>query len=113
LQVGTVLDNVTLLSDQAGLHLRNLTFDLVDFRFDARERQGRFRFGGGDSARLRLNIDGRYALQGDQARVVTRLELGLFGKSLQLELPEVDFAPTIWNGETGVAVTMPILHGRF
>jgi hypothetical protein len=79
---------------------------------DLRNRRGRLRLGGGDERRLMFHIEWNVGLEGDAARVQSRIDLALFGKGLTLTPPDVRIRPR-FDGGGGVDVTVPFLEGRF
>jgi len=107
------LKNLTLMSDEMSVHLRSLTLDMVDMRFDAIARHGRFRLGGGDASKLRLEVSGNFEILRDRARIRAAVHLGLLGGELNLGLPIIDLQPASAVNELGVQLTTPLILGRF
>jgi hypothetical protein len=107
-----VTRNLTLLGDELGFHLSTLTADLVRFRFDFEKKYGRFKVGGGGDSFL-FQLDGDVEVHGSVARIRSRLDLGLGGERLSLDLPEMDLATQTVAGERAVELRLPIFEGRF
>lgn len=104
--------NLTLLGDELGLHVSALTADLVRFRFDFARKFGQFRIGGGTDSFL-FRVDGDVEVHGSVARVRSRLDLGLGGERVTLDLPEVDLATQSVAGERAYELRLPVFEGRF
>jgi hypothetical protein len=51
-------------------------------------------------------------LEGDVARVQSRIDMALFGRGLILTPPDIRIRPR-FDGGGGVDVTVPFLEGRF
>ena len=106
-------ERLTLYSGELGQHLNALSFNLVDFDFNAHTRRAKLRLGGELGTQLSLRIDGDVRFQHGLARVATRVELGVVGRQFRLELPDFEMVPRTWAGERWVEVRLPLLEGRF
>jgi hypothetical protein len=105
--------NFTLLSNEMGLHLRNLSGEVIDMKFDLGGRRAKINLGGGDGGHLRLRLHSSVIMHGKIARIATKVDLALFGKPLQLELPEFEIVPQTLDGRSWVELRVPIVEGRF
>jgi hypothetical protein len=110
---GRVVDNLTVLGDELGLHLSALTADLVRFDFDFAQKHGRFKLGGGTGETLLLRVDGDVQVQGSVARIKSRVDLGLAGEQLSFQLPDLDLATQSVQGERAVELRLPLVEGKF
>ncbi len=108
-----VLDELSFLGNELGTHLDTLTLELLALRFDGRRRRMHVGVGTGDSRYLSLRISGDLHFTSGMAKVTTQVQLGLAGRTLSLELPEVEVEPTSFRGERGVMLRLPILQGTF
>ena len=108
-----VKENLTLYSNELGTHLSNLSFNLVNLRFDAHTQRARLRLGGDFGKQLSLRIDGDVRFTGGMARVKTRVALGFVGRQLAFELPDFEMVPRSFGGERWVEVRLPVVEGKF
>lgn len=106
-------DRLTLLGNTLGQHLDALSNELVSLRFDGRRRRAFVRLGGGDAQYLTLRLASDVHFTEGLARFTTRLDLGLAGHQLQLELPEIELTPTEYRGDRGVVVRLPLFRRSF
>lgn len=108
-----VIDTLDQAAGDLQVGLRAATLDLLDVRFDVRQRHALLRLGGeiGDSFALRL--DGKVVWRDGGARIATRLELGVAGERMSLRIPDFYLAPCNVNGQSGVEVRVPVLEGKF
>lgn len=103
---------MTLWTNELGSHLNLLTGDIVDMRFDVRQRRGWLRVGT-LSSRGGFVMSGRIKVNGTVARIRPRLTLALRSSSLELELPPIEIATQNVQGERSVELRVPIFEGRF
>jgi hypothetical protein len=108
-----VKGNLTLMTGQLGLHVSNLTADLVRFNFDFARKFGQFKVGGGASDSFLFRIDGDVEVHGSVARITSRLDLGIGGERLTIDLPDMDLATQTVAGERAVELRLPVFEGRF
>jgi hypothetical protein len=108
-----IKEHLTLYSNELGAHLANMSFNLVNLRFDAHTQRARLRLGGEMGKQLSLRIDGDVHFQAGMARVKTRVALGFVGHQLAFELPDFEMVPRSFAGERWVEVRLPLLEGRF
>ncbi|HTM22858.1 MAG TPA: hypothetical protein VL172_20185 [Kofleriaceae bacterium] len=106
-------EHLTLYGNELGAHLSTLSFNLVNFKFDGFDQRARLRLGGQLGSQLSLRIDGDVHFQHGLARVKTRVELGIVGRQLKLELPDFEMVPRSFGGERWVEVRLPLLEGTF
>jgi hypothetical protein len=101
------------LGAQLGQHLNALSFDLIDLRVEAGRRCAKVRLGGAGPA-LSLRLRGEVSLEdGGYARVRTRLDLGVGGRTLGVRLPTLDLVPQSFGDRSYLVLRLPILEGKF
>lgn len=109
-----IVDELTDLGNQLGYHLDVLSMDLLALRVDGRRRRVHLGVGAGESGgTLAFRLGSDFHFIDGVAKVTTRIDLCIAGRDLNLELPEVELAPTSYRGERGVEVRLPILQQRF
>jgi hypothetical protein len=86
---------------------------MIGMRVDSARRRAWIHVGGGNDRYLTLRIHGNLHFTDGVARVTTRLDFTVRGKRLELEMPEVDVAPTSYRGERGVEVRLPLFRRRW
>ncbi len=105
--------NLTLLGDELGQHINALSFELVDMRFDAKERKARLKLSAGDDEHLSLRVDSRILFRSGYARVHAKIDLHIVGQDLSFELPDFEMVPRSYHGERYVEVRLPLIERRF
>ena len=106
-------EKMTIFSDEVGLRLSEVTVNLMDLRYDAFTNQAKFHLGGGDPERFALRLDSDVQFSGGSARVQSRLQLGVAGHSLDVEVPDFEVVPRSEKGERFVEVRVPLIYTRF
>ena len=107
-----VTKNLTLMSNEMGLHVKNLTGEMIDMSFDVQARKARVKLNAG-SGDLALNVDSKLVMRGKVARVSTTLDLTFLGDNLTLDLPDFEMVPQSWQGQQWVEFRLPIIEGAF
>jgi len=106
-------ENLSLLGNELGEHLNALSFDVVQMRFDVRERKARLKLAAGDDEHLSLKVDSKIRFRSGYARIHARIDLHIVGQHLSLELPEFEMVPRSYQGEHYVEVRLPLFERRF
>ena len=83
------------------------------FDMDIRRRRASINVGIGDENAFALHLDARLRLVGGAPRLRARLDLGLAGHRLTLQLPDVQIRPRWYQGEMYMEYSVPLLEGRF
>jgi hypothetical protein len=107
-----IADKLTQLGDTVDDHVGPLTLHVLDLRFDGRARRAHLRLRG-ETRYLSLRIDGDVEFHHGAAQVDARLELGIAGRQLRLELPDFEVVPRSFGGERYLEVRVPLLSGHF
>jgi hypothetical protein len=108
-----ITDHLTELGNMLGGHLDLLSHDMMGLRVDGRANRARLRLGGGNPRYLTFRFDSNWQFGDGKARVKARLELGLAGHLVQLQLPDMDVIPDSYRGERLVQVNVPFLERKF
>lgn len=103
-----ITDRLTWLCNTLGQHLDLLSGDLVQLRFDGRQRRAHVRLGGGTSDALQIQLDGDVQFDDANARVRARIDLALRGHLLHLDLPDFEMSPAEYRGDRGVQLRLPV-----
>lgn len=106
-------DQLTELGNQLGYHLDLLTMETISLAIDGPRHRARVTVGTDDDRYLTLRLSSDIHFTDGLARVSTRVDLGVRGRKLELELPEMDVAPTSYRGERGVEVRLPLFRRRW
>jgi hypothetical protein len=106
-------DQLTLLGNTLGYHLDVLSKETLSLRFDGRRRRAYVRLGAGDAQYLTFRLASDVHFTQGLARVTTRVDLGIAGRALHIELPDVEMTPTEFHGERGVVVRLPLFRRSF
>lgn len=105
--------NLSLLGDELGQHINALSFEVVDMRFDAKQRKARLKLSAGDDEHLSLRVDSKILFRSGYARVHAKIDLHIVGQELSFELPDFDMVPRSYHGERYVEVRLPLIERRF
>lgn len=108
-----ITDRLTALGNALGHHVDLLSHDMIAFRVDGRRRRAFVAVGGGDDRYLTLRIASDIRFDDGLARVNTRIDLGIRGRTFELVLPEMEMAPASYRGERGVELRLPLFRRRF
>lgn len=109
-----ITDELTALGNTLGAHLGALSYGELGLEVDGRHRRARVRVGSSDTERylvFRLASDIQFAH--GVALVHAKLDLGVGGHLVELELPDFEMAPTEVRGERGVEIRVPLIKRRF
>jgi len=108
-----ITDELSELGNTLGYHLDVLSHEMVALRVDGRRRRAYVRVGGGDGEYLTFRLASDVHFTDGLARVTTRVDLGIAGRRLQLELPEMEMVPASYRGERGVEIRLPLFRRTF
>jgi hypothetical protein len=106
-------DRITEVGNQLGLHLGGLSHDMVGLEVDGRGQRARLRVGAGNVHYLTFKMDTIWHFADGKARVATRVDLGLAGRELHVELPDFEMVPTSYGSERYVELRLPLWERRF
>lgn len=110
-----ITDQLTELGNTVGHHVNTLSNDAIALDFDGRRRRAKVRLGlaEGPDRYLTFKIAGDVHFTHGVARAKVRLDLGVAGHVLHLELPDVEMAPAEYRGERGVEIRLPLFKREF
>jgi hypothetical protein len=95
----TLAGKMTALSDQMiGLHV------------DGRGQRARLRLGTGTGHYLAFKLDSDWYFSDGKARINARVQLGLAGHEVALQLPAMEMEPTSYHGDDGVMLKLPLFE---
>ena len=111
-----ITDHLTAMGNTLGYHLDQLSNDVLALTFDGRRRLAKIRFGthGSENERyLTFRVDGDVRFTEGMAKVTARVELGVAGHLVQLELPDFEMVPAAYRGDRGVEIRLPLFKRAF
>jgi hypothetical protein len=106
-------DRITELGSELGTHLGGLSHDMIAFEVDGRGQRARLRVGGGNVHYLTFRMDTKWHFADGKARVATSLDLGLAGREVHVELPDIEMVPQSLGNEKYVELRLPLWERRF
>ena len=106
-------DAMTDLGNQLGYHLDQLSDDRFALRFDGRQRRARVKFGMIDSDYATFKFDSVVHFTNGMAKITAVFDIGIAGRVMHIELPEIEMLPTEYHGERGVQLRVPIYKAYF
>jgi len=93
--------------------VRGTRFALLDWDVDAKGRGGHIRFGAGDTRVFALSFDSKITFRDGGARIRGRLNLGVAGRKMTFDLPDITLVPKTYQGRRYMEYQVPLLEGRF
>ena len=114
----TIIEHLSELGNKLGYHIDMLSSDMVALRVDGRRQRAYVRVGnasglGRGSKYLTFGFASDVLFTEGLARVATRIDLGIGGRTVHFELPEVEMVPAEYRGDRGVEVRLPLFRRRF
>jgi hypothetical protein len=108
-----IAEKMTLAGDELALHLRALTFDTMDLKFDGHSRVARMKLQAGRSKSFSFGLDSDIAFKSGYARVDATVHLSVMGRSYDWELPRFDVVPRSYDGDRYVELRVPVIDLKF
>lgn len=108
-----ITEQLAELGNTLGTHVNALSNDMLTLRFDGRRRRAYVRVGGGNSEFLTFRLASDVHFTEGRARISTRLDLAVAGRTMKLDLPEMEMAPASYRGERGVELRLPLFRRTF
>jgi len=108
-----VMDGLTIMSNGLAKQINAFSLNLVKMKFNPRTKKGFLTFHTEFSPETYLAIHSDVRVMGRVTRFKTELYVGLFGKKIHVELPEMDIVPQSGWGRQYVELRLPIFYRRF
>lgn len=110
-----IQDQLTELGNTLGHHVNALSNDSIAFGFDGRRRRATVRLGLEDSpdSYVTFKIAGDVHFTEGVARARVRVDVGVAGHVVHIEVPDFEMAPTEYHGERGVEIRVPLYKRVF
>jgi hypothetical protein len=108
-----VTKNLTLLSHDLNAHLNNLSFDVLEMRFDLGQRTAELKLAVDVGSGLGLRVDSDIKFRSGYARVKAKIDLRVIGEDISLDLPEFDMVPRTYAGRSFVELRLPLFEREF
>jgi hypothetical protein len=108
-----ITDHLSELGNMVGDHLDLLSHDVFRIHVDGRAQRARMRIGGGNMRYLQFRVDSDWHFAEGKARVAARLELGVAGHTMNVQLPAMDLSTDDYHGQSMVQVNVPLLERHF
>lgn len=106
-----MVDNLSDWTNRVmGAHLDKMSHDLVALHVDMRAGRARLRFGMGDGRLLKFKFDSDWHFVDGKARMTAKLDLGVSGHMLHVDVPAVDVSTDSYRGQDLVQVNVPLLQ---
>lgn len=108
-----IKDRLEVLSEEVDGHLSEISFDMLSLHYDAGSNTAKIDVDAGDDEALGLSINSHVAFDHGAAKVKAHLDLGVAGRRLSFDLPEVDMVPRSFGGKRYVELQLPLVQGNF
>ncbi len=108
-----ITDHLTEIGNLLGARVNHLSDHLLSLRVDGRRNRARLAFGGGNAHYLEFKVDSDWLFADGKAHVQAKLELGLLGHKMSVELPDMDLSRDSYAGQDMVTVNVSVLQRRF
>jgi hypothetical protein len=109
-----IADAFTELGNSVNQHVGELSDGRFGITFDGRRRRAFVRIDATTTERyLVFHFTGDVHFTQGVARVTAKLQLGIAGHVIDLELPDVEMAPAEYRGDRGVEIRLPLFKRTF
>jgi hypothetical protein len=108
-----ITDHLSELGNLVGSHMTFLSHDMFGLHIYGRQNRARLRVGGGDARYLEFRLDSDWLFADGKARIHAKVDLGIAGHMLHVELPDMDLSEDSYHGTQLVQVNVPLLERRF
>ena len=106
-----MVDNLSDWTNRVmGAHIDKMSHDLVALHVDMRAGRARLRLGMGDGKFLKFRFDSDWHFIDGKARMTAKLDLGVSGHMLHVDVPAVDVSTDSYRGQDLVQVNVPLLQ---
>jgi len=108
-----ITDHLSDLGNKLGNHMTLLSDQMFGLHVDGRGQRARLRLGTGTGHYLAFKLDSDWYFSDGKARINARVQLGVAGHELALQLPAMEMEPTSYHGEDGVMLKLPLFERRW
>jgi hypothetical protein len=108
-----IVDHLSALGNQLGKHMTFLSDQMIGLHVDGRAQRARLRVGTGTGHYLAFKLDSDWYFADGKARINAKLQLGLAGHELSVQLPAMEMEQTNYHGNDGVILNLPLLERRW
>ena len=108
-----ITDHLTEMGNSIADHMNKLSDHMLSLHVDGRRNRARLAFGGGNAHYLEFKVDSDWLFADGKAHVQAKLELGLLGHKMDIELPNMDLSRDSYGGQDMVTVNVSVLQRRF
>ena len=108
-----ITDHLSEIGNMIGGHIDLLSHDMIGLHVNGRAQRAQLRLGGGNVRYLSFRIDSDWLFADGKARISAKLDLGVAGRMLHVELPDMEMIPDSYHGAQLVQVNVPLLERRF
>ena len=108
-----ITDHLSDLGNTLGNKMTALSDQMIGLHVDGRGQRARMRVGTGTGHYLAFKLDTDWYFSDGKARINAKVQLGLAGHELALQLPAMEMEPTNYHGEDGVMLKLPLFERRW
>jgi hypothetical protein len=108
-----ITDHLSALGNVLGKHMTLLSDQMFGLHVDGRAQRAKLRLGTGTGHYLAFKLDSDWYFSDGKARISARVQLGLAGHEVALQLPAMEMEPTSYHGEDGVMLKLPLFERRW
>ena len=105
-----ITDHLSELGNRLGKQMTFMSDQMIGLHVDGRGQRARLRVGTGTGHYLAFKIDSDWLFSDGKARINARVQLGLAGHELSLQLPAMEMEPTSYHGDDGVMLKLPLFE---
>jgi hypothetical protein len=108
-----IIDHMSELGNRAARRIDSASHDTIGLHIDGRGQRAQLRLRAGTSRYLSLRMDEDIVVGDGKARIASRVDLGVAGHNLHVELPDVEMLPDAYEGNQYVEVRVPVYERRW
>lgn len=108
-----ITDHLSELGNRLGNKMTALSDQMFGLHVDGRGQRARMRLGTGTGHYLAFKLDTDWYFSDGKARINAKVQLGLAGHDVALQLPAMEMEPTSYHGEDGVMLKLPLFERRW
>lgn len=108
-----ITDHLSELGNTLGQGMTHLSDQMIGLRVDGRGQRARLRFGTGTGHYLAFKLDSDWYFSDGKARINAKVELGINGHDISVQLPAMEMEQTDYHGDGGVLLRLPLFERRW